>query len=704
MHSLALKGDGTVWAWGDNYWGELGDGTTTSHAAPAQVKSLKGVDGIAARNCNSLALLRDGTVWTWGIVPPFASDAEAAPGPTPYQITGKFGNAFDSVVAVSAGTRHYLAVKGDGTVWAWGGNDSGQLGDGGSRDQYYYKYNPEQVQTMESAAAVAAGGHHSLALKRDGSVWAWGYNYEGQLGDGTTMKRLMPVRVQDLDSVTAIAAGNDHNLALKSDGTVWAWGSNDDGQLGDGTTTSRAVPVRLNGLANVVGIAAGSGHSLAVTSDGTVWAWGDNSLGQLGDGSTSDRPAPVQVQGLGAVTRIAAGDYHSLAITGDGAAWGWGSNGGGQLGNGSMTNRLAPVRVQGLGDRASETLLERFKGTILDFDASRVLWKQLEEYRDPVTNLIKQRHVLWLYGRADHSQTRVAAFNGVYELARAGLSAGGAVYADARKTYYWQDGAVRNSWNGQFYEANGNFALFKDSVVDLTTGESRSLPNANFNEDSVRRYDLSADGTVVYTSRSHPSNLYESHSEGTLSTYEPTAPDYTYYGAVTDGTNVLYGALVQKDGAAPEWSLRLRGADDRLTEIARNPYSPSDYAADPRASYRINNGWIAYKKYDEGTKRWSVYVRSPEGAVQQAYAAPQGSSSNDAQLSLKDLAPDGTAVYAYNGTTYLYSFRSGEVLYSFADPGELAYREHVVNGPGGEAYRLLAWYRLDGGLLYGVRP
>jgi len=199
-------------------------------------------------------------------------------------------------------------------VWSWGLNAVGELGDGTNVNRAV----PGQVMGLpEDVVAIASAGGVNLALVGDGTVWAWGDNRNGQLGDGTTENRNVPVPVHDLRNVGAIATGYHHSLALLRDGTVRAWGLNDQGQLGDGTTTNRSRPVEVPGLTRVTAISANGGgddmapgrygHSLALLEDGTVRAWGANERGQLGDGTTLDRPSPVVVTGLEGIRGIEAG-------------------------------------------------------------------------------------------------------------------------------------------------------------------------------------------------------------------------------------------------------------------------------------------------------------------------------------------------------------------------------------------------------------
>ncbi|WP_370038471.1 Ig-like domain-containing protein, partial [Corallococcus sp. AB045] len=260
-----------------------------------------------------------------------------------FSLQGGSACASNPGVHLAAG-HHTLAVKQDGTVWAWGNNGFGQFGDGTTTSHL----TPVQVPSLTGVAALAGGFYYSLAVKQDGTVWAWGDNTYGQLGDGTRTERHTPVQVPGLTGVTAVAGCLYHSLALKQDGTVWAWGNNGSGQFGDGTTTSHLTPVQVPGLTGVAAIAAGRDHSLALKQDGTVWAWGYNGFGQLGDGTTTDRHTPVQVQGMTGVAAIAVGVDHSLALKQDGTVWAWGYNFNGELSDGTGTNRHTPVQVQGL--------------------------------------------------------------------------------------------------------------------------------------------------------------------------------------------------------------------------------------------------------------------------------------------------------------------------------------------------------------------
>jgi alpha-tubulin suppressor-like RCC1 family protein len=248
----------------------------------------------------------------------------------------------DGIVAVYAGSNHSVALKKDGSVWAWGSNDSGQLGDGTSQNSSV----PHQVSGISNVKAIATGSGHIVALKQDGTVWAWGGNRSGQLGIGGYQDRKTPVQVAGLGGVTAIVAGAFNSSALKKDGTLLAWGFNGSGQLGTGDNERSSTPVMVAGLENVRAVAAGDYHVVAVKQDGTVWAWGSNRASQLGTTTASYSSSPRQVPGISNITDITASVGHTIAIAKNNTVWAWGDAGTGQWGNGlSMDGSVAPVMV-----------------------------------------------------------------------------------------------------------------------------------------------------------------------------------------------------------------------------------------------------------------------------------------------------------------------------------------------------------------------
>ena len=334
-HSLYLLEDGTLWATGANGLGQLGDGTTTDQSLPVQVTT--NVVAMAVGGEHSLFIKGDGTLWAMGksefgqLGNGIAAD-RFTPTSTPVQVA-------TDVIAVAAGNTHSLFVKSDGTLWAMGYNYYGQLGDGTTMNQGM----PVQIAT--DVIAVAAGGASSLFAKSDGTLWTVGYNVFGQLGDGTTTNRSKPVQVA-AGGVIAMAAGGYHCLFIKSDGTFWGMGLNSDGQLDDATTTSRSTPMQID--SGVIAVAAQTYGSLFIKSDGTLWGMGENSFGQLGDGTPVDRHTPVQVA-TNAIAVTAASGY-GLFIKSDGTLWALGGSSG-LFGVGAMTSTTAglPACVIGKG-------------------------------------------------------------------------------------------------------------------------------------------------------------------------------------------------------------------------------------------------------------------------------------------------------------------------------------------------------------------
>ncbi|WP_306590119.1 hypothetical protein [Geothrix sp. 21YS21S-4] len=336
--TLSLKEDGTVWAWGYNRAGQLGDGSVVDRSLPTPVVNLTGVVALGVGQAHGLALKADGTVWSWGI----NSNGQLGNGTTVDSAEPVHVYGLTDVVAIAGGGFHSLALKSDGTVWAWGSNSYGQLADTPSSQQ---RNNPIPVMGLTDVVAIAGGGFHSLALKSDGTVWAWGANSQGQLGDGTTIDRSIPVKVGNLSGGSVLAAGSTHSLALTSDGTLWGWGSNGNGELGDGTWLNHTVPVPMHSISDVVAMSAGPSYSIALTSDGTPWTWGNNWYGQLGDGTATPRNAPQRVTGLTDAMAVASGQNYCIAVKTDRTLWGWGWDAYGQTGQGATVESLTPQQV-----------------------------------------------------------------------------------------------------------------------------------------------------------------------------------------------------------------------------------------------------------------------------------------------------------------------------------------------------------------------
>ena len=380
QHALALQADGSMWAWGDNGSGQLGDGTTDYRPSPVRVLAPgSGAISIAAGKYYSLALQADGSVWAWGdnnwgqLGDGWSNGPDSGP-----EKVGLGSGAQDNrssplqvlasgsgVISITAGQEFIFALKKDGSVWAWGYNSADQLGPltperHTGRPQFSSRSPFQLLSARSGMTSIVAGRDFALALQADGSIWGWGSNERGQLGDGPGRHQWPPVQVvqpQALDShVIALAAGGWHALALQADGSVWAWGFNDSGQLGDGTAINRSAPVRvLAPGSGAVAVAAADNHSLVLTADGSVWAWGINDGGQLGDGTAINRSAPVRVlaPGSGAVAVAAAGN-HSLALKADGSVWTWGDHRKIMSGPATAAAKPVPTRMPGFSLSAGE--------------------------------------------------------------------------------------------------------------------------------------------------------------------------------------------------------------------------------------------------------------------------------------------------------------------------------------------------------------
>lgn len=388
FHTCALSRDGRVWCWGYNSHGQLGDGTIQHRTVPVAVADLPaGITGIAAGSYHTCAHTASGSVWCWGnnFHGSLGNNEINTYRTKPVAVTG----ITSGIVALTAGLEHTCALTVGGGVLCWGRDLEGQLGNGRLLRSDVARYS---VPLSGGAQAITAGGAHTCALAADGRVMCWGIEYDKNLCDSMALFRGFPTVVKNLSGVAALDAGAGHTCALTSAGSVICWGENHYGQAGNTTFAHRSDPVQVSSLSvGVRAIAAGgrhscalkqngevvcwgrgwgatptaiSGmprdtraidagyeHSCALAADGSVRCWGSNSSGQLGNGTfTSSNEAPVVVNGLSGARAIATGGEHTCAITATGGVACWGKNEKGQLGDGTTTNRATPVAVHSLAE------------------------------------------------------------------------------------------------------------------------------------------------------------------------------------------------------------------------------------------------------------------------------------------------------------------------------------------------------------------
>lgn len=331
-------------------------GSDTVTATVGKVSGSTGVnvrspwDAVSAGGNHTVALRADGSLYAWG----WNRQGQLGDGSNTDRTVPTLVSSTGVKLPwkqVAAGELHTLAIDSDGVIWAWGYNQNGQLGDGTIVD----KNVPVKVGTAKDWVYIAAGKSHSMAINKSGVMYGWGRNVNGQLGDDTKIDRLVPTRVATVTAGTpavavtwtSVAAGASHTLARALDGSLWAWGGNGKSQLGNNATADVTKPAKIGG-ASWASLAAGGTHSLGVQTNGTLWAWGDNSSGQLGVATSNaavTATAPTQVGTATTWSKIAAGLNHSLAVRTDGTLYGWGGNGNGQLGNGSTVNVGTPTQL-----------------------------------------------------------------------------------------------------------------------------------------------------------------------------------------------------------------------------------------------------------------------------------------------------------------------------------------------------------------------
>ncbi|HNJ78162.1 MAG TPA: PKD domain-containing protein [Marmoricola sp.] len=348
--------DGSIvsWVWDFGDGSPFGSGETTSHtfaasAVPYTVSLTVTDDGGATDTVThevSVHVDDDGD----GVSPPAdCNDADAGIHPgaadpvdgVDQDCNGADGSPVSDAEKISSGYGHSCMIRQNGTLWCWGSNDYGQLGDGTNANRIV----AVQVGTDHDWDTLAAGHYHTCATKTNGTAWCWGRNAWGSVGDGTNTDRNTPTQVGVDTDWSEISSAAHITCATKANGTAWCWGNNTNGQLGDGTSANRNTPGRVGTEADWATIRTGNLHVCGTRTNGTAWCWGLNQYGQLGDGTTIDRNTPRQVVIGTDWARIVPGEYRTCATKTDGTAWCWGSNSYGEFGDGTTTNKTTPTEV-----------------------------------------------------------------------------------------------------------------------------------------------------------------------------------------------------------------------------------------------------------------------------------------------------------------------------------------------------------------------
>ncbi len=371
-YTVAIKTDSSLWVWGLNDVGQLGDGTIVDKSSPVQQGSLTNwiVAGdyddanpyttslglTSQPNSNSPGndfdslyirkdMFTEGALWNWGYnANSQLGISSISPMSSPVQTTAT-GTTWKTLSYLGTGVEHQLSIRADGTLWAWGYNWQGQLGD----TTVILRSSPVQIIVGSTNwKQVSVGGYHSTAIRTDNTLWTWGWDAYGQLGNGATADISSPIQIGSMTNWKQVSAGYHGSAAVKTDGTLWTWGSNDNGQLGDNSLVPKSSPVQtIAGGTDWKLVSAGYIHTAAIKNNGQLWVWGAGSFGQLGNNFGGHFSSPIQLGSFTNWKQVACGSFHTVALKTDGTLWTWGQNTDGQLGINTTTNRSSPVQVSG---------------------------------------------------------------------------------------------------------------------------------------------------------------------------------------------------------------------------------------------------------------------------------------------------------------------------------------------------------------------
>lgn len=327
--TAVIDSESVLWMWGNNTNGQLGISSSSMQLSDIPIKVMQDVKDVSIGLSHVAAIKTDGTLWMWGSNSSgqLGNGSEGGGSYEPVKV-------MDQVASVSLGPHHTAAIKTDGTLWMWGQNSSGQLGNGHDQIGNIYDSNVP-VKILDDVVTVSAGFSHVAAIKTDYSLWVWGSNNQGELGDpyigsNRGLGKCQDVPVQIMDNIADVSVGGEFTSVLKVDGSLWTWGQNDSGQLGTGNGESKIyTPTEI--MDNVVSICAGTSTMSAIKNDGSLWMWGSN-RGRFGNGMVDASRVPVKVMDTVATVDLGAG--HTIVTKKDGSFWLWGNSDHGQLGNG----------------------------------------------------------------------------------------------------------------------------------------------------------------------------------------------------------------------------------------------------------------------------------------------------------------------------------------------------------------------------------
>ena len=306
-YNLVIGNDRTLWAWGNNEYGKLGDGTTVNKTSPVRIGTATDWIQVQAGYRHSAAINAAGALYTWGWnqygqLGSFSTVNRSSP--------GRIGTTSDKWKQVALGYGHTVAIKSDGSLWAWGLNDNSQVGDGSQTN----RLTPVRIDKNNDWIQVSTHHNHTAAIRLNGTLWVWGANSDGQLGDNTRQNSTVPKQVGTDTDWMVVSVGNNMTIALKTDGSLWTWGGNTNGELGTGNKVQRLSPARTGTDNTWSGISCGNSHTLALKSNGTLYAWGLNTDGQLGNGTTTTSVYQLAIGSEIKWRSVSAGNTHSILL------------------------------------------------------------------------------------------------------------------------------------------------------------------------------------------------------------------------------------------------------------------------------------------------------------------------------------------------------------------------------------------------------